>query len=232
MIRGGPQFSINAPLWSHDNKGLTSLFKSTVFQARHQAGVLESVSTGPHYMRKLAASYIAPRWLALLLLVGGSWWIGWAALPWMRLNVHILTMSLLWVIKWCFLLIHFSPLQILLVDTILCFYWVEFISSLLLVFVITYWFGSLIQWSSFYIGVFYFPYHTLITFIIPQIYLYNVGIIFTLIDPTWILSLKCFALDVLFTSLPSMITLYHFHGHWHCTGQFMLNILHWLWLKV
>ena len=59
MIRGGPRFSINAPLWSHDNKGLTSLFKSTVFQARHHAGVLESVSVGPHHMRKLAASYSA-----------------------------------------------------------------------------------------------------------------------------------------------------------------------------
>ena len=59
MIRGGPRYSINARLWSLDNRGLTGMFKSTVLQARHHAGISELVSIGPHHMRKLAASYSA-----------------------------------------------------------------------------------------------------------------------------------------------------------------------------
>ena len=57
MVRGGPRYSNNAPFWSQDGKGLTNLFKSTVFQARHRAGFSEVVPIGPHHMRKLAASY-------------------------------------------------------------------------------------------------------------------------------------------------------------------------------
>ena len=59
MVAGGPRFSISSPLWSHDTKGLTNLFKTTVFQARHSAGIMAIVPMGPHQMRKLAASYSA-----------------------------------------------------------------------------------------------------------------------------------------------------------------------------
>ena len=58
-VGGGPRFSRKAPLWAHNGKALTNLFKTTLFQARHQAGFSEVVSTGPHQMRKLAASYSA-----------------------------------------------------------------------------------------------------------------------------------------------------------------------------
>ena len=59
MVRGGPRYSVNSPLWSLDGKGLSGLFKSTVLQARLRAGLSEVVSIGPHHMRKLAASYSA-----------------------------------------------------------------------------------------------------------------------------------------------------------------------------
>ena len=59
MVRGGPRYSLNAPLWSQTCKGLSGLFKSTVLQARHHAGITDDFSVGPHQMRKLAASYSA-----------------------------------------------------------------------------------------------------------------------------------------------------------------------------
>ena len=59
MVRGGPRYSINAPLWSQTGKGLSGLFTSTVLQARHHAGVMDDSPVSPHQMRKLAASYSA-----------------------------------------------------------------------------------------------------------------------------------------------------------------------------